>query len=773
MRFSSHFEKLKKTLEQVSEYVHMFQMEGDLPARDFFDLRACLLRLKTPGTFIEIQEMYDLRMSLYSTQAISAFFNEERQDKYPELSKVLFFAEFDHSLLKDINFIMDEKGKIRDNASEELLRIRRKLHKNRSQVRNKIQSQMQDARKQGWAREDAELSFRNGRVVIPVLASHKRQIKGFIHDESATGQTVYIEPAALFETNNEIKELELEENREIKRILFAFSENLRPSIDQLIEVYRFLGIIDFIRAKAKLAISLEAVKPVLRNKPVIAWRKAKHPLLYLSFKEKHKEVVPLDIVMQADSRIMIISGPNAGGKSVCLKTVALNQLMLQYGLLIPMKENSEAGIFERIFIDIGDEQSLENDLSTYSSHLMNIHHFEKHSNAKTLVFIDEFGTGTEPDLGAAIAEASLEVLHKKGVYGVITTHYANLKVFADDHSGVENGAMLFDTDKMEPRFILKAGKPGSSFAFEIARKTGLSDEILKKAEHITGRDRIDFDLRLQQLEQEKEKLLNKQEELDRMDKFLNEVIQKYEYQEKDLRTRKQDIINEAKSEAKEILKSSNRLIEKAIKDIREAGADKEKTKEIRQELDEKKDKLIETSDKIESPKAQKKAVKKKPITKPIDKKAPLKVGDFVKIIGQKTTGTIEEIKGQNVVLSFDSMKIATKLNKLEKSRKPQSQTQKTNYSKVMDGLQERASQFNPELDVRGQRAEEVHYTVTQWLDDALLLGHYELQILHGKGNGVLRQMIRELLSRYDEIERYHDAPVDMGGAGITIIKRKR
>lgn len=774
MKFVTKFDLLQKQLLQVHEYVLMLQLDSDLPARDFFDMRKCLMQLNTSGSQIALSELNDLRLSLLSTIQIVRFFTDERKVKYPTLSKLVDFGVFDEKILVEINKILDEKGNIRDHASEELQRIRRQLHRNRSQVRNKIQSQMQLAKKEGWTRDDAELSFRNGRVVIPVVASHKRQIKGFIHDESASGQTVFIEPSGLFETNNEIKALELEENREIKRILFAFTEYLRPFIDSLLQIYRFLGIVDFIRAKAKLALKLKAVMPMLREEAVVKWRKARHPLLHLSFQEKGKDVVPLDIEMERDSRIMIISGPNAGGKSVCLKTVALNQMMLQNGLLVPMKENSEAGIFKDIFLDIGDEQSLENDLSTYSSHLQNIHFFESNASDDTLILIDEFGTGTEPDLGGAIAEAALETLYSKGIFAVITTHYANLKVFADEHDQVVNGAMLFDTDKMEPKFVLKTGKPGSSFAFEIARKTGLSQHILSYAEKIVGKDRIDFDYRLQQLEQEKEKLIQKQDELDRMDSFLSEVVSKYEGLEKDLKIRKNDIINEAKKEAKEILLNSNRMIEKAIKDIREAGAEKESTKIVRKELEDQKASLLSSQIKEQKNNPQKAQAQPKQSIKKIPKdNSKLKVGDYVNMIGQKSVGLIDDIKGKNVIVSFDQMKISTQLKSLERAKRPSAARKSSNYSKVMDGMQERANTFKSELDVRGLRAEEIHYAVTQWLDDAVLLGFYNIRILHGKGNGILRPMIRELLKRYDEIEHYGDAPLDLGGAGVTIITRKR
>jgi DNA mismatch repair protein MutS2 len=625
-----------------------------------------------------------------------------------------------------------------------------------------------------------EPTFRNNRLVIPVGASHKRKLKGFIHDESATGQTVYIEPTEIFDANNEIRELENAERREIIKILTDFSNFLRPQLDELFLAYRLLGQIDFIRAKAKFALEIEATKPIIFDKTWVNWVNAKHALLYLSLKEQKREIIPLTLKLDEQERILIVSGPNAGGKSVCLKTVGLNQYMLQCGLLPAMDEVSEVGIFKKIFIDIGDEQSLENDLSTYSSHLLNIKHFVLNTDENTLFLIDEFGTGTEPQLGGAIAESSLEMINQKGAYGVITTHYANLKLLADQQEGIINGAMLFDTREIKPLYQLKIGKPGSSFAFEIARNIGFPKIILKNAVKKTGKTQLDFDQQLQQLEIDKQEIQKKEEQLRIADEFLKEITEKYEALLLKTETSKAEIIDKAKGEASAILDGSNKLIERTIKEIKEAKADKEKTKRLRKEVKAKVEGLKDKASTFVKTTVDKKTEAKAKVK--IEEKSEEKfeekicVGDMVKVIGQDTAGEVVEISGKDVLLSFNSIQFRTQLEKLQKVSKKQAKKEtrrgSSGYSNIINEINEKMARFDLSIDVRGKRGEETLTEVRNYIDEAILLNVKEVNILHGKGDGILRKIIREYLSTIDEIKSYKNQHIEFGGDGITIVKFK-
>ncbi|MEZ5198423.1 MAG: hypothetical protein R2764_19170 [Bacteroidales bacterium] len=503
IRFSADYDELVKAHQQVDEFRQILILPDNFPSSDYFDLTPELIRIRIDGTVIEQERLFDLKTSLLTILDCLHFINKLPSIDFPALCDITGPVYVEAEIPARIDRIIDDKGSIRDNASSELTNIRNKLNSKISSIDRQISATLKAAKKAGWVNDDAEASVRNGRLVIPVPVSHKRQMRGFIHDQSATGQTVYLEPEGVFDTNNEIRELEGEERREIIRILKNFTDFVRPEIDSLLDSYKFLGLIDFIRAKAKFALLLNGIKPVIVRECKIEWTQAIHPLLFLSHQKMKKPVVPLDLTLDDQQRILVISGPNAGGKSVCLKTVGLLQYMLQCGMLIPVKEGSVAGLFENLFIDIGDEQSLENDLSTYSSHLMNMKHFALNANARTLFLIDEFGTGTEPLLGGAIAEAILEELNEKKSFGVVTTHYTNLKLLARKGNGIANGAMLFDTRQMQPLYQLSIGKPGSSFAFEIARKIGFPKSILKQAETKTGKKQFDFDQQLQQLDIEK------------------------------------------------------------------------------------------------------------------------------------------------------------------------------------------------------------------------------------------------------------------------------
>ncbi len=778
IRFTSNFELLNKLLHQVEEFRQILLLEENFPSGDYFDLNPELRRISIPGTYIEQEKLFDLKSSLTTIDECIDFINNLEENKFPSILSLAKPVKLDKNIILKIQNIIDKKGDIKDNASSNLKSIRSQLYAKKSSIDRKINKSLKDAKKSGWVNGDAEVTIRGGRLVIPIPASYKRQIRGFIHDQSATGQTVYVEPEEIFDTNNEIRELEGEERREIINILKEFTDFIRPAIPDLLEAYRFLGLIDFIRAKAKLAIKINGIKPLLEDTNSINWEKAVHPLLYLSHQKQNKIVVPLDIKLDTEQRILVISGPNAGGKSVCLKTIGLLQYMLQCGLLIPVKENSTAGIFQNLFIDIGDEQSLENDLSTYSSHLMNMKHFSLQANAETLFLIDEFGTGTEPQLGGAIAEAILEKLNEKLAFGVITTHYSNLKLLARQGNGIVNGAMLFDTKAMQPLYQLSIGKPGSSFAFEIARKIGFPKIILKAAEKKTGIKQLDFDQQLQQLDIEKKELQAKQDEIKVADDFLAEMIKKYESLSTELKSKKSEILEKARKEAHELIESSNKLIENTIKEIRESQAEKEKTKKLRQDLKDKQDKIITKTTK---PRAEKKKLEKLNISKEENKVGDInktdetiRVGDIVTIEEQDITGEALDINDDEIVVGFNSVTFKTQLNKVKKSSRKESndipfQRKRSSYANIIENMNAKMTTFKLQLDVRGKRGEEAVELVRQYIDDAILLNVKEVKILHGKGYGILRTLIHDYLKSVQEIKEFKDEHIERGGHGITIV----
>ena len=769
IRFSSNFELIKKLLSQVEEFRQILLFGEQFPSQDYFDLRPELKRINIEGTFIEQELLVDLRLSLNTITSIISYIKNLEIDEFPFLNEIIENVIIDKNILIKINAIIDEKGRIKDNASAKLQSIRSELISKQSVIDKKINKTLLLARKSGWAAEFIEPTIRNGRLVIPMHAANKRMIKGFIHDESSTGKTVYVEPAEVFEINNDLRELENAEKREIIKILTDLTNFIRPNSEQLISNYHFLGIIDFIRAKAKFALLIEANKPHLMNKPLINWTDAKHPLLFLSHKAQKKPVVPLDISLDDKNRILIISGPNAGGKSVCLKTVGLLQYMLQSGLLIPTKESSSTGIFTKFFIDIGDEQSLENDLSTYSSHLLNLKFFINHSDNRSLILIDEFGTGTEPQLGGAIAEATLEKINQKKSFAVITTHYTNLKLVASKTDGIFNGAMLFDTKTMTPLYKLRLGMPGSSFAFEIARKIGFQKEVLRNAVKKTGKTQIDYDKALQDLEVEKSKLKEGETKQKFADEFLSDMIDKYQKLKNELEAKKETFLQQAKNEALQLISNSNKLIEKTIKEIREDQADKEKTKKLRENLKKESEKI----------KAKEITNKKKPKTKKkIQEKTPLeidkiiKVGDFVSLEGQTSVSEVAEIIGKDAIISSDSIRLRVPLKMLKKTVKKAVSYRKQSYGNIINELNQKMANFNLSIDVRGKRSEEALSLVRKYIDDAILLNVRDVSILHGKGDGILRQLIREYLSSVTEIKQYKDQHIEFGGHGITLVSLK-
>lgn len=773
--FDDDYDRIKTDLLRVEEFRQILLMGENFPASNYFDLDSVFDRVKLEGTYFETEEVRDLLLSLETISRILKFLfqkKDEEEFKYPQLNILAENEEVPNEIISYINRIIDQQGNIRDNASTELFNIRKKRKDFETKAGSRINQILQQAKSQKWLDSDIELSIRNGRLVIPVPAAYKRRVKGYIHDQSATGQTVYLEPEEVFEINNEIRELDFEEHQEIIRILKKFTDFFRPFLFVVRSAFDFLAVIDCVRAKAKLALDINALMPKLENKPYMNWMKATHPLLYLSFKPQKKIVEPLSIFLDEQQRILIISGPNAGGKSVALKTCGLLQYMLQCGLLIPMESYSEVGIFKDIFIDIGDEQSIENDLSTYSSHLLNMKNFCENINSDSLFLIDEFGAGTEPKMGGAIAEAILNELNYKNAFGVITTHYANLKLVASRTNGIVNGSMLFDTKNIKPLYRLKIGNPGSSFAFEIAKTIGLPVKILEKAEEIAGSAEVDFDRQLQDMDLKKLEQEEKEKQLKAADDFLSEMIDKYENLYKDVEGRKQEIIVEAKKEAKKILSESNRIIERAVKEIRESKADKTITGNQRQNLKEYAENIEEGIEETAELASYKKKKKKKKKAKAADVEidnTPIEVSNSVRMKGLNTSGEVISIEGKDAVVSFGSMKMKVPLAKLEKikSNKDAGQRAKVKYS---FDINEKASEFKPQIDIRGKRADEGLRQVRHFIDDAILLSSRNLKIIHGKGDGILREAIRDMLRTIPEVKKFRDDHPDRGGAGTTLVE---
>lgn len=776
IRFSSNPDLIKKLMDQSSEMIVLLTTGSSFPAKDFFDLRDDISQLVTPGSYIEQEVLFNLKASLFTIGEIITYFNNTDEYLYPELKTLVNQVSFPFDLLPECQRIIDDKGDIKDNASSNLLTIRKSITSKQRKVLRETKKAFDNAKKSGYIPDNSEITIRNGRSVIPLKASDKRAIGGIIHDESATGQTVFVEAPISFEINNEIKELENEERREIIKILIEFTNKLRPWIPDLFDAYRFLGLIDFIRAKALFSIKIKALQPTLSQIRPIKIRDAKHPLLFLALKEQNKEIIPLDIDLSEKNRILIISGPNAGGKSVCLKTVGILQYMLQCGLLVSASPDSVFRVFKNLFIDIGDEQSIENDLSTYSSHLLNMKYFLRHSNNESLILIDEFGTGTEPQLGGSIAEATLEQLNKNETFGVITTHYTNIKLAAERLPGLVNGAMLFDSKEMQPMYMLQVGKPGSSFAFEIAKKIGFPAYVLNNAKKKSGGKHVRFDQQLQQLEIDKLKLQKQQQKADSSGANLNIMIDEYSELITKLEKSKKQIMNDAQEQALKIIEASNKAVEKTIREIKEAGAEKEKTKEIRQELSRKKDELSDNQEVLEKNKANKERKEKKEKKKNADYKIPIilagpvSVGDYVKIIDSKTVGEVISIKGNDVEISVNNVKLKISLKKLEKTTEPKiNPARRKGYNDITNDINQKAANFQLSLDLRGKRADEAMSILQRYIDEAILLNMKEVSILHGKGYGILREIIREYLHSVDEINKFGDAPIEMGGSGITRI----
>lgn len=775
MRFSSDFEKVQYELQLTEEMRQIVLMESEFPQQDFIDLTPILTHLRVGNTVIPLESLFDLKLSLRTIRECYYFLTAEEHMQYEALRNMAIEVELGYggksSQLNVINSLLgkliDDHGELYDNASPTLAEIRRTKARKAAEVDAQVSSTLARAKREGWAPEGAEVTIRDGRPVIPLLTTHRRKIKGLIQDESATRLTAFVEPAEVVELGNDLRELDFDERHEIQRILLAFSDKLRPLLPQLDEAYRFLAKIDFLRAKARVAVELNASVPILHKEPHIEWMDARHPILYL---QKKDGVVPFNLNMSNDSRILIISGPNAGGKSVCLKAVGLIQYMLQCGMPVPLRPTSECGIFGSIFIDIGDQQSIDNDLSTYTSHLQNMKAILGSANEKTLFLLDELGGGTEPRSGCAIAEAVLEELYSKGAFGVVTTHFADLKLLADRFPGIVNGAMLFDTDAMRPLYRLAVGHPGSSFAFEIAESIGFPKEILDKAGELVGREQLNFEHQLQQLELDKQEIARQKEELRVADDFLNEVTQKYQRLNDNLQARRHEIISGARREAQQILTDANRTVERTISDIKSAKAEKEATQAARA-------KLAEATEQVEKEikKAEEKHNKK---TERIDKTdiselLPVTVGSIVRIDGEETYGQVVEIKGKKAVVESNSVRMTIPLSRLTGTAKQKIPTERKPVSvsrSIYDEMNDKRKSFNPTLDLRGHRAEEALDMLHRFLDDALLLSEKEVRILHGKGYGILMQIIHQELKSMREVRTFHPEKVELGGVGVTIVE---
>ena len=854
--FSTDVSVVNEWLSQVREFRRLQEEKDDFPMQYFFDVRESIKRIRLENTHLEEDEVWDLRRSLQTIADIVRYLNRgersevrgerlpqaQEEAEYPALYRLTEGVTTFPAMIRRIDSILDKFGKIKDSASMTLAGIRHDLQKMEGSISRTLYTILHAAQKDGLVDKDVTPAVRDGRLVIPVSPGVKRKISGIVHDESATGKTVFIEPTEVVEANNKVRELEAAERREIIRILTVFTDELRPNVAEILDSYEFLAQIDLIYAKTELAKLTQAFEPEVKGEPHLDWIQAIHPLLQLSLEKKGMSVIPLDITLSRNEeggvrsentqvadkshstlhtphstnsgRLLIISGPNAGGKSVCLKTVGLLQYMLQCGLAIPLGDRSTTGMFDSIMIDIGDEQSIENDLSTYSSHLLNMKNMMKQANARTILLIDEFGGGTEPGIGGAIAEAVLKQFWKKKVFGVITTHYQNLKHFAEDHEGVVNGAMLYDRNQMQALFQLSIGQPGSSFAIEIARKTGLPEEVIKDASDIVGSEYIQSDKYLQDIVRDKRYWEGKRQTIHQHEKRLEVRGEKLEADLVEIEKQRKEILRKAKEEAEELLRESNKKIENAIREIREAQAEKERTRQVREELNafkeeldtidtrandemiekkirqlqvrkerrekrkaEKKQKLEARGEKLENSSAVDGNLS--PLTSHL---SPLKIGDTVRIKGLTSVGTIESIEGKMATVIFGGMKTKMRAERLEHAEMPKQETSKQeernasivgaygNASKdTRNVIDNRKLNFKQDIDVRGMRGDEAINAITYYIDDAILVGVSRVRILHGTGSGILRQLIRQYLATIPNVSHFRDEHVQFGGAGITVV----
>ena len=782
LQFSSDYATIMGRLRSVDEMAKILAGDTAFPLTAIGDVEEMLVKVRAEGTYLSAEELNIVNNALLTSAAISDYFamaSSEGNSPYPTLEEIAEGIERFDNVSATISRSIDRFGEIKDSASAELGEIRRQLQQTQASISSVMRRVISRAIESGYLEADATAVVRDGRLVVPVSPMHKRHISGIVHDESASGKTYYIEPAEMVEANNRIRELQMEERREMIRILKEIASSIRPDIGRIIATIDVVSEIDFIHAKALYAHRVDARMPHVAEATELEWYHAVHPVLLLSLQSHGKEIVPLDITLSQKDRILIISGPNAGGKSVCLKTVGIVQYMMQCGMLPTIYENSHMGIFESIFIDIGDDQSIEDDLSTYSSHLRNMKNFLQRGTARTLVLIDEFGGGTEPTIGGAIAQAILKEFNAKEMWGVITTHFQNLKNFAEDTPGLINGSMLYDRHLMQPLFKLHIGNPGSSFAIEIARKTGLPAQIISDAEEIAGSDYVKLDRYLLDIARDKRYWEHKRDAIRLKEKKIDSLISGYEEEASALRGKRREIIAEARSEAQRILESSNATIERTIREIKNAQAERERTRAARLQMERDKRELLNekesTEPEILNRHRNKKKKEKAAVEQPKAPERPLNVGDNVKLEGQSTVGTIMEISGKRATVNFGALKTTVEVSRLRPTiSKPQTGAREASFvsTATTEAIRQRQLSFSNELDVRGMRVDEALQALTYFLDDAIQFSAGRVRILHGTGTGALRMAIRKMLDTVDGVASYRDEHVQFGGAGITVVDLK-
>ncbi|MCH5234054.1 MAG: Smr/MutS family protein [Muribaculaceae bacterium] len=783
MSFKHDKKILIKELGATNEMKKMIESGISLPQFSFFNIVEWLKEVKSPGSFLGSEQLYKCGITFHTMAVMHDFFNREDStipncsNLKNDFSTLPVFPELEREIFKCI----DKDGTVKDNASPQLYEIRRGMESLSRSMHKIMRKVLDNSINQGFVEKDASPVLREGRMVIPVSAANKRNITGIVHDTSATGKTVFIEPSEVVEAGNRLRELQMEEEQEIIRILIGMTELLRPNYEEIKKGCHLLSLYDFIKAKALFAIETGGELPVIENHPELDWFHAVHPGLLLTLKAHGKEIVAMNLNLNEKKRILIISGPNAGGKSVSLKTVGTVQYMMQCGMLPTLYSNSHMGIFSNIFIDIGDEQSMENDLSTYSSHLVNMKYFLQNANKHTLILADEMGSGTEPQIGAALAQSILADLGKCGCLGVVTTHYQNLKIFAENEEGFVNGAMLYDRQHLRPTFQLSVGEPGSSFALEIARNIGLPSNVVESAKQIVGSEYVDAERFTLDIQRDKRYWKNKRLEIKEKESRLNRLLEEYEAKADELKHQRATILKEARQEAKEILQGANTQIERSIHEIRKSQADKEKSKLVRKELEDYKKSLESESINSNVPEALKplkhKSRKKKTETKKDgnsnNEKISLDVGDFVKMENGGVVGTIISIEGKKAEVAFGNLRTKIDLYKLQATKKPQVSVKNSTTIVTQNSAEsisrDRQLNFKTDIDVRGFRAEDALQAITYFLDDAIQFNARRVRILHGTGHGILRSLIREQLKTNSSVKDFHDEDVRFGGAGITVV----
>jgi DNA mismatch repair protein MutS2 len=786
IKFSNNIEFITHTLNEIDEMISICMLRDNYPSNSYPDIENIAKRLKVEGTSLQIFEIIEIRTVLENIKSLRSFFKNDDKNSFPLLSKRIGELVFPNYLYDRIYAVISKTGTLKDNASPALREIRHNLGTYQNSVTKKLNTILGSFRDAGWVSKELSATMVNGRLVLPIESTYKRKVNGLVHDESASGKTSYIEPQEVVELNNKIRETEIAENREIQKILFELTQEFRPYWEDLYNISIIIADFDLLRAKALFSISIEAIKPAVVENAGLDIIRGKHPLLYLSLKKDKKEIIPVSFKLDAEDRILLISGPNAGGKSVCLKTAALLSYMLQCGLPIPVGGTSVMGIFDNIFIDIGDEQSIENDLSTYTSHLLNMKFFLKNANEKSLILIDEFGSGTDPIIGGTIAESILEELNQTNTFGVITTHYSNLKIFASNTAGIQNAAMLINNNTMQPLFILETGIPGSSYGLEIAQRIGLPQSIIDKTKEKAGDEHTNLDKFLRRVLRDKKYWEHKRQQIRIQEKKIEETLEKHIIELETLKVKKKQIIESAKKESEDMLKNVNKQIENTIRRIKESNADKDVTKDARQEIQEFKEEFKASSDlendeitkkynhlkkKLEERESKKDDKKKKIELIEIDETI-IHIGSKVKIIGQDIIGEVTDLGEKNAVVCFGNMYTSIDATKLEKVSEIDYKRQNRSASTLHFNYNDKVMNFKPYIDVRGDRVEEAVRKITDLVDEAIVLDFKELKILHGKGNGILRQHLRDYLRTISQVDACYDEDIRFGGGGITIVKMK-